>query len=256
MGGYWGLFDSAGRSKFPLKGPVVEDPQWLRGFAAMGLGALLFVGAGVARRVRGAGAWVLVAAAGIATGGALASQWRYMVASNRDPLEWLATGAYSIAVVGASLLAALTLACWLGGTPVATLGTWSDWREGRRRDDAGLGALRAFFLFGAAVMAVLLAFDPRYRDFPLPLHAVPAAAFALLAIAGGGAATDVEERWLAVWLALSAPFIVAVERFANLHAFAWAAIALAYAVPVLAAWSRGARARISTASTKATAERS
>lgn len=257
MGGYWGLFDSAGRSKFPLRGPVMEDPRWLQGFAAMGLGVLAFGAAGWGWRARGAGAAAMLVSAGIATGGALVAQWRHMEASNRNALEWLSTGLYTLAAACAALLAAIVLGRWLDGGAMRPLATWHQVRTGTADPlDAPLGALRALFLFGAAVMALLLVFDPRYRDFPLALHAVPAAAFALLAVAGAVGAPDTEERWLATWIALSAPLVVAVERPENLHALGWAIVAAAYAVPVLAAWVGAVRARTSAPRVNPTAERS
>ena len=202
MGGYWGLFDSAGHAKFPLKGPVIEDPGWLQGYAAMGLGVLAFFAAGRARGVRGAGGAALLVSAGIATGGSLVAQWRYMTASNRDVLEWLSTGIYSVAAVFAALAAAIVLGRWLGGGAVRPLASWHRIRTGATDGaDATLGLLRAVFLLGAAVMALLLAFDPRYRDFPLPLHLVPAAAFALLAVAGATGEPEIEERVAAAWIA-------------------------------------------------------
>ena len=257
MGGHWGLFDAAGLAKFPLRGPVVEDRRWLQGFVAMGMGVAAFVLIGWLARARGVGASALLVSAGIATGGALAAQWRYMEASNRDALEWLSTGAFTAAGCVAAVLAALALARWVEGGSVRPLAAWRRVRDADARGlDAALGTLRALFLFGAAVMALLLAFDPRYRDFPLPLHLVPAAAFALLAVAGGTGEPEVEERWLAAWIAISAPFIAAVERPENLHALAWVGVAAAYAVPVLAAWVRAGRARTRMPSAKPTAESS
>ncbi len=257
MGGYWGLFDSAGHAKFPLRGPVIEDANWLQGFAAMGAGVLLFFVVGRLRGVHGAGGAALLVSAGIATGGALAAQWRYMTASNRDALEWLSTGVYTVAAVLAALGAAIALGRWLRGEALAPLASWHRIRSGTAGGaDTTLGTLRAMFLFGAGVMALLLAFDPRYRDFPLPLHLVPAAAFALLAVAGATGTPEIEERVMAAWIALSAPLVVAVERLDNLHALGWFAVAAAYAAPVLAAWLGSRRTSTSTASAKPTAERS
>lgn len=254
MGGYWGLFDSAGRPKFPLRGPVAEDPRWLQGHAAMGLGVIAFLLGGWRAGVRRAGGVAVLVPAGIATGGALLAQWRYMTVSNRDVLEWLATGGYTLAAAAAALLAAIALGRWLEGGPLRPLASWHRVRTGATDGlDAPLGALRALFLFGAAVVSLLLVLDPRYRDFPLALHLVPAAAFALLALAGASGAFDTEERWLAGWIALSAPAIVVIERPENVHALAWAAVAMAYALPVLAS-SR--RASTSAASVNPTAERS
>jgi glucan 1,3-beta-glucosidase len=180
-----------------------------------------------------------------------------MEASNRDALEWLATGVYTLAALAVALAAAIALGRWLQGDAPRPLASWEEIRTGRTQGrDAWLGGLRALFLFGAAVMALLLVFDPRYRDFPLALHLVPAAAFALLAVAGATGRPQIEERVVAAWIALSAPLIVAVERLDNLHALGWLAVAVAYAAPVLVAWLGGRRTSTSTASAKPTAESS
>jgi glucan 1,3-beta-glucosidase len=115
--------------------------------------------------------------------------------------------------------------------------------------DALLGLVRFAILFGAAATTLSLLFDPRYRDFPVAAYAVPAAALLALArrrrnaagaerageddageemllgrvLAGGGLVVAVLEGpqnyqalgWLAVCLALSAPFGLRLFVFAG-----------------------------------------
>ena len=94
-----------------------------------------------------------------------------------------------------------------------------------------LGSLRFALLFGAAAASLALAFDPRYRDFPLAIVAPPAVALALLAWVSGTSA-EAEERTLAAVLAVMAPVIVLREGLANTDALAWVALCLALAASV------------------------
>jgi len=248
VGGFWGVLDAAGREKFPLRGPVVEDPAWRRGPAAAGLGALLFALAGAAARSRRLGVLVL-ALAGAGAGAAAMAQQEMIVAASRDAFELALFVAFGAMSAVATLLAALGLARWLDGrpplspAPVAAVAAWfrtdcSDWSAAER----ALGCLRFALLFGAAAAALAIAFDPRYRDFPLAFAAPPAVALALLAWAGGPSAA-VEERALAAVLAAAAPVIVLREGLANTDALAWAALCLAFAAGAWRPAPRGGRAR-------------
>jgi glucan 1,3-beta-glucosidase len=102
----------------------------------------------------------------------------------------------------------------------------SDWSK----SDRVLGTLRFALLFGAAFIALGLAFDPRYRDFPLAAFVVPTAGFAALAWLSEPAARTAsagrEERVLAAVLAACAPVIVWRETPANVDALAWVALCL------------------------------
>ncbi|MGA7440281.1 MAG: glycosyl hydrolase family 17 protein, partial [Luteibacter sp.] len=50
VGGYWGIFDVDAQPKFPMMGPVVEEPRWTWALAAGGVSALLFLVVGAVRR--------------------------------------------------------------------------------------------------------------------------------------------------------------------------------------------------------------
>jgi hypothetical protein len=101
-----------------------------------------------------------------------------------------------------------------------------------------LGALRFTILFGAAFVSLALAFDPRYRDFPLAAFVTPAAGYALLGWVSDpvarAASAGREERVLAAVLALCVPVIVWRETLANVEALAWAGLCLLLAAG--AAW--------------------
>jgi exo-beta-1,3-glucanase (GH17 family) len=246
VGGFWGVLDADGREKFPLRGPVAEDPQWRRGLLAAGAGALLFAFAGVAGRSRWRGL-LLLALAGAAFGAAFGAQAAMIAAASRDAFELGLGVAFSAASALATLLAAIGLARWLDGrapllpAPAAAVARWfrtdaSPWSTAERL----LGSLRFALLFGAGAAALALVFDPRYRDFPLALVAPPAVAFALLAWIAGASA-EVEERALAAVLVVTAPAIVLREGLANTDALAWGALCLAFAASVWRVPVRGDR---------------
>jgi exo-beta-1,3-glucanase (GH17 family) len=237
VGGFWGVLDAAGREKFPLRGALIEDPSWRQGLVAAGLGALLFAFAGVAARSRWRGI-VLLALAGAALGAAAAAQREMIVAASRDAFELALGIAFAAISAAATLLAALGLARWLEGraplspAPAAAVAAWFNTNRSRfSATERLLGILRFALLFGAAATALALAFDPRYRDFPLAFAAPPAVALAALAWVAGASA-DVEERALAAVLAAAAPVIVLREGLANADALAWAALCLALAASV------------------------
>jgi hypothetical protein len=167
-----------------------------------------------------------------------------IAAASRDAFELALGAAFGTISAAATLLAALGLARWLDGraplvpAPAAAVAAWfrtnrSGWSSAERV----LGTLRFALLFGAAATALALAFDPRYRDFPLAFAAPPAVALAALAWAAGASA-EVEERALAAVLVAAAPAIVLREGLANTDALAWAALCLALAASV---WRMSAR---------------
>ena len=242
VGGSWGVLDADGREKFPLRGAVAEDPEWRRGLLASGLGAALFAFAGVASRSRWRGA-ILLALAGAAFGAVFAAQGAMIKAASRDAFELALGTVFGAVSAAATLLAATSLARWLDGrtplapAPAAAVARWfrtdvSQWSVAERL----LGSLRFVLLFGAAAASLALAFDPRYRDFPLAILAPPAVALALLAWVGRASA-EAEERTLAAVLVAAAPVIALREGLANTDALAWVALCLALAASV---WQRRA----------------
>jgi glucan 1,3-beta-glucosidase len=104
VGGFWGVLDAAGREKFPLRGPVVEDPGWRRGLVAAGLGAALFAFAGAAARSRLRGLFLL-ALAGAGLGAAVMAQQETIVAASRDAFELALGATFGAISAGATLLA-------------------------------------------------------------------------------------------------------------------------------------------------------
>jgi hypothetical protein len=95
-------------------------------------------------------------------------------------------------------------------------------------------------------MQLTLLFDPRYRDFPLPVFAVPLvgvvarATLADLPRAGGGR----EEMWAGGVLAVGGVASAVAEGPLNMQSLAWSAAALVLATPpLLRVWRRAPASR-------------
>lgn len=179
VGGYWGLLDAATLApKFPLAGPVSERDSVVGPLAGALAGALLalLLAVGAVPRVR---LRIAALTACGALGGAVAVvHAEHALEAYRNVLEWLVLG--GVAALAAAL--PLVLARWNGTRlPAADSALAQAWAQ-RRRPDAttALALLRGALLFAAAVAALLLWVDPRYRDFPLALYLGPALIFAVI----------------------------------------------------------------------------
>lgn len=226
-GGYWGIYDVHARPKFPMSGPVTEEPRWWLGWVAGAAGAVLFLLLGLPRRGwRGPAGWGVLALAGFAVGVGLAWQYRQMLYACRDALEW----GLSWAGCALGLITAALLACWLAAR-VATA----------TRAPLPGGWLRFAWLFLFAMEGLLLVFDGRYRDFPLGLAALVGIGYGLAGWLSGWAATPGlrrEERFLAVLVPVLAATVVAQDIGLNPAAWLWLGLNLALALPVLVGWRR------------------
>ena len=217
VGGYWGVFGENRVSKFPLTGPVARMASpwpWLGGTLLLAL-ALWWP----ARHAAGS-ATSAVAAPLLAGAAALA------VALHLDHArfaawhwhEWAIEGALALISILVALLALPRIAAGAGAriAPADDSLAWLRRPWSRRPDTAlALGALHVLTMTGAAVVALGLDFDQRYRDFPIWAFVVPAAAFGLLHLrAARGAATGEApiELSFALLLAISALFIALNEN--------------------------------------------
>jgi hypothetical protein len=208
---------------------------------------LLFLLAGALGRTwRGAPGWLALALAGFATGTALAAHARLLLFSCRNTLEWI-TGivigaialftALSLARAVASRLASVATVTAAVAPPVERrrLGiAWSD----------AFTPQRFFWMFVLGLYAILMVFNGRYRDFPIGLFALPCIGFLLLALLR--TREDVlmplvEERLLAIIIAVLGVAVVVQELGANAVSWGWMVLSLALSVPVLAAWRRASR---------------
>jgi exo-beta-1,3-glucanase (GH17 family) len=225
VGGYWGLFDTDRVDKGVLAGPVSNVPDW-RGWLALSamLAAGLLVAAGRPSS-RAAAAAPLVAVAGAALAG---YHLRYALLTARSPFEW----AWLAAEVALTLVVTLWLALAASGAAVGWRGRLLAAVE-RRADWLVIAAG-----FGAAVLTLQLAFEPRYRDFPYWAYLMPALALLWVRLRERAPAPR-PEPVLGALLLLGAPAVVAQESLANGPALVWVAVALAMAVGL--AWPPGWR---------------
>ncbi|KAF1007114.1 MAG: hypothetical protein GAK28_02085 [Luteibacter sp.] len=248
VGGYWGIFDVDAKPKFAMTGPVVEEPRWTWAIVTGGVGALVFLVAGLfRRRWHGVAGWLSLALSGFATGTALAAHARLLLFSCRNTIEW-ATG---IAVGVLGLLTALSLARAIASrlaSPVNPAAVAPPPQERRRLGIAWSDAFtpqRFFWMFVLTLYGILLVFNGRYRDFPIGLFALPCIGFFLLGLLR--TREDVlmplvEERLLAIWLVLLGAAVVVQEIGANVVSWGWLLLNLALAIPVLTAWRRARNA--------------
>lgn len=238
VGGSWGMLDADARPKFPLQGEIPPARDAAEGMLAMALGAVALLALGSLRRprprLRGA---LFLLLAGAALGVLLPVQAHAVRIACRDGLECSIGAGFSALYALAAILCAVAIARRLDGraaelpAPGVEIARWLRTDAPRWSTfDRVLGALRFAALFGAAFVALGLAFDPRYRNFPLAAFAAPAAGYALLAWLSGPAARAAssgrEERVLATVLAACAPVIVLRETIANVDALAWVGLCL------------------------------
>ncbi len=234
VGGYWGMLDAHTLApKFPLAGPVAERASLFGPIGGAGLGAILaFLLAATGRASRCLRVTALTAS-GALGGLIMVLHWEHALVAYRNALEWTALGGVAIA---AGLLP-LALARWSGEPIPAAAVAWCELRGKRRRPSPAqsLALLRGALLFCAAVAALLLFVDPRYRDFPTLLYLMPAAAFGVVGWWSGRAGRA--ERICAAVLAVCA-FARWLPEPANPQAVAWLLAALALALPALASRPR------------------
>lgn len=226
MGGSWGLLDRHGTPKFPWSGPVAENPRASRGLTAAALGAVLGLLLALAIRLgaMGSAGTALLLGTGAML---LVRQWDAMQVWNQGIVDWIASGAWTLVGAILCLLAAPRLGLRLDGRPMARLPAAA--RTLAPGIPAGrlLAIGRLLILGGATAAALMLAFDGRYRSFPLPLYLMPGVALALLAWLGDRPpAAAAEERVLALALGATAIAIAVAEGPANTQAMGWCALAL------------------------------
>lgn len=178
VGGYWGLYTTGLEPKFPFNGPVSErhdQPAELAIWLAAGAVILiLFTLLADERRLPALiGAGLLGGLAGLCA----KLQWQYLIEACRNTLEWSLLGGVTIA--GILLLIAIPtqfkrqsdsgnklikLCMWLIAIGVFTCCMLS------------LPTLQIVNIFGLTdpfATRWLFEIDGRYRDFPLPLYALP-----------------------------------------------------------------------------------
>lgn len=249
VGANWGLWTANRAQKFPFAGPVVENPTWPRCAGLSVALGLLLLAAGLMVPGLQASAQLRLAVLAMGLGGALG-----YAAAGGVPLAY--DGYALVAAVG-NLTGQAVLGWLLMRRAVRVLAgqTVPAGRTGAQATASMRGLLRGrwpregvfedlsfLFVWTAAVLQLLLLFDPRYRDFPIATFAVPLVAVAArawladLPRGGGGR----EEAWLGATLVLAALAGAVQEGPANLQSLAWTGCALLLAAPLLLRlWRRG-----------------
>jgi exo-beta-1,3-glucanase (GH17 family) len=203
VGANWGLFSAGRDRKFALAGPVIENPLWPVHYGlSTGLIALAVLTAAFARPgLRRPGGLLVLAllAQGMASALVLAghtawTQTYYPFETARAAVLFALEAVLALTVLDA---AARRLA---GTEPVgsgAGFATVRDLPARLRRPDrtlADLGSAVAAVMTAVAILAtLLLVFDGRYRDFPVPDYLIPVFALPVLGLlrlvrSGGGIA--------------------------------------------------------------------
>ncbi|WP_374339980.1 glucan 1,3-beta-glucosidase [Methyloversatilis sp.] len=213
VGGYWGVLDPDGRSKFPWHGALAARRDGAAPLTAGAVGLLAGVMLVLAARVRRSGAAAAYALSGALAGLIVFLQWEYLALACRNPQEWAALGAVAFAGLAAWAL-----------LPFALTG----------RALASMRCAVRVLLFGLACSGLLLAVDGRYRDYPFLLFALPALQFGLAARwAGFDVLPELPEARLFAVIALAGSVIAWLADWRNPQALAWAAMATVLAAAFL-----------------------
>jgi glucan 1,3-beta-glucosidase len=237
VGGHWGLIAADGQTiKFAFGASVSNHPSWrLQAAGGVAFAAVIFLAAFVSGRRAGDRAsfarWAGIAA--IALAGGLLAGWT----AENLPLESLGVLGWTMSLT----MAALALACPLVGAMAvarglaiprlaAVLGTEPPpaGRIGR-----ALGALVLVLCVVAVAVALGLAFDPRYRDFPFAPLTAASMPCLVLACFGRAAPRGMAEMAAAAVLVPSALFIAWNEGIANWQSLWLCAVFLALAVTLV-----------------------
>ncbi len=251
MGGYWGVFDAAGRQRVSLRGAAVADPQWWQVPLAMVVGAITGLLGALQRGVRPPDAAadsvrrrVLVAVsmglAGAATAPLALLQGQKLLEWSYRPLDWVLGGSVSVAAGLCAFAAAVRLARILAGrsSPGVRPGFLGALRTASTSWARGLALAQAALLGSVALIALGLVFDARYRPLVWPILAAPAALLLALKLLGDRVDRRAWiERALATVGAVSALWLVGQEGLANTQALGLALIWLGLAGAV--GWPQG-----------------
>ncbi len=266
VGANWGLWTAARLPKFPLDGPVVENPRWRTDAAAGCVLGLMLLGFGLlAGRRLPVRRQLALAVLAMALGDALA----YAALQTSPDLydAYLAVAAIGN-LIGQAALAMLLVARFVADGPRPAARTGADatravrdllllrgravlrsgtvlrggaklrggaWEAGDAFHRGRLDDLSFVFAWTAMALELMLLFDPRYRDFPFAAFAVPlvsvSARFLMGDLPRGGGGR--EEAAAGAVLALAAIASAARETPLNGQAMAWSACALLLAAPLL-----------------------
>jgi glucan 1,3-beta-glucosidase len=225
-GGFWGIFDrGSGAPKFPFSGLVSDHPHWLlQAIAGMLLAAVIFASAWWGRSFDIGGKlaptrlWPRIAL--LAFGPAVLFGWTL----ERIPIDSFSYGTWLRAIAFAATSAIAPAACAAAYAAGRAQPAFASLLGGRRIGRDSLGFLLGASLLALTVLsietALVLVFDPRYRDLPFAPQSAGVLAFMALMVSTPrpiGRRPPAETLAAAV-LAVSAIYIAINETFANWQA--------------------------------------
>ncbi len=238
-GANWGIWNAARQPKFPLSGPVIEMPHWP---LYAGIAIILAVGFAIVAGAYGFGAIALTFGLGNALAYAGAVTWHVL---------------YDDALIVCALvnLPAQALLAWFAVTravarikPAAATGADTiallRGAMARRFDPRAATAFRFDhlwfgFLFTAAIVQAFLVFDPRYRDAPFAIFAVPVVVALWRLAARDLPRVQTWRDWLpSAVIAAGAVASAIISGPLNTEFLAWNGLALLLAAPTFIAWQR------------------
>jgi glucan 1,3-beta-glucosidase len=234
VGGHWGLIAADGKTiKFDWGVPVSNHPAWrLQAAGGIVFAAVTFLVAFLAWRRTAAGrrAWAGVGAVALAGGATIG--WT----AENLPLESLGFPGWAMSLTMAGLAVfcplAAAVALTRGTAPLAFAAVLGGALPSESRHQRALGVLALVLCVVAVAVALGLAFDPRYRDFPFAPLTAAVAPFLVLTLATRaprpprGAA----ELIAAAVLAPSAVYVAWHEGAANWQSLWLCAVLFALAV--------------------------
>jgi exo-beta-1,3-glucanase (GH17 family) len=230
-GANWGIWDAHRAPKFPLNGAVTERPDW-PWYAALGAlaGCLLFWSVGFRNLRLALPAFALGNGFAIACMGTLPmlyDNWLRLDALVNLPLQ--ALFAFLVIRRADAVLAGKTLPPVTTGA--AVLASLRRFRLPLNYDSLWFG-----FMLSAAVLQVMMVFDGRYHDAPMPVYIVPVLAAVLrLWSKDKPQSMGWEELLAGFTLAAFALYSLFIEGPQNLEFIIWNCAALAFSAPVVLA---------------------
>ncbi|MDD2877639.1 MAG: glycosyl hydrolase family 17 protein [Acidiphilium sp.] len=238
-GANWGIWNAARQPKFPLSGPVIERPHWP---LYAGMAVLLAVGLAIFSGAYRFGTVALAFGLGNALAYAVAITWHVLydesliicAVVNLPAQAALAWFAMRRAVKGKALPAA-------SGAETILLLRASMFGHARLRDWRVSRFDHLWFLFvsAAAIIQAFLVFDPRYRDAPFAVLAVPVVVALWRIAAWDFPPVQSWRDWLpSAVLASGAVASVVISGLLNTEFLVWNGLALILAAPSLIGWGR------------------
>jgi exo-beta-1,3-glucanase (GH17 family) len=222
IGSSWGMYDGETRQlKYPAGVPVTGYPFWkLQLCGGLAFSACIFGAACWAARRRSSlprpESWLAVTISATVGGVLLGLAVEKWLSESFGLFSWVMQSLLLAAAVAAPLLASMAVISQRALPPLPDVIGRTESRV-RSVDTIMLGGTLAMVTFIAAITALNLVFDPRWRDFPYPaltMAAIPLWMVTLLNRSKSGSNPNAQAGF-ATLLAAAALYIVFNEGFAN-----------------------------------------